>query len=87
MHDCYVLMQAMELFGANISDIDPAEVDALIVKLKVATDNSTTGGSMSFARDLNTTNNVISSAVEYLLDSIDIADSETRLEFNEVRYR
>ena len=68
-----------------MSDIDPAEVSDLIVRLKVATDNDTTGGSMSFARDLNTTNKVIRSAVEYLLDSIDIADSSTLLEFNEVR--
>ena len=68
-----------------MSDIDPAEVSNLIVRLKVATSNSTTGGSMSFAKDLNTTNKVIKSTVQYLLNSIDIAGSTTLLEFNEVR--
>ena len=74
----------MEVFASNFSDIEPSEVDSVIERLAVITNNATTGGSTTFAEDLATTNNIINSTVEYLLNRVSSADSTSLLEFNEV---
>lgn len=69
----------------NITDIDPEEVDAVIEKLVEVTETNTTAGRSIFARDLNTTNSIVSSTVQYLTASIPIENnSSTLLELNEV---
>ena len=73
--------QAIEVFAANVSDIDPTEVDALVERLVVITNSSTTGRSTNFAADLQTVNDVIGLTLEYLLLNI---NSTSLLEFNKV---
>ena len=77
-------LQAIEVFSASVSDIDPTEVDALVERLVVITNSSTTGGSTNFAADLQTTNDVVSLTVEYLLVTINNKNSTAPLEFNKV---
>ena len=72
------------MFAANNTDINSTEVDTLIKRLVNVTSNATTGGSTNFAEDLETTNNIVTSSVEYLLSRVSMADSTSLVEFNEV---
>ncbi len=57
----------------------------MIETLVEVTETNATSGSTNFARDLNTTNSIVASAVQYLIENINVgSDSPTLLELNEV---
>lgn len=70
------------MFSNNASSIDPNQVEEIIEDLVVATDSSTTGGSTVFATDLDTTNTIVNSTVNFLLENV---NSDNVLAFNEVK--
>ncbi len=75
-------IQANELFSRNASQ---NEVDNLLVSLTEATSVNATGDSTIFPQDLSTTNTIVKSSVNYLVQSVEIASPMSSLNFSEVR--
>ncbi len=75
----------MEIFSLNVTEINPDDVDSVVENLIEVTETNITTGSTNFARDLNTTNSIVASTVDYLIEKIAIeSNSDTLLELNEV---
>ncbi len=80
-------IQANELFSRNASQNNASqnEVDNLLVSLAEATSVDATGDSTIFPQDLSTTNTIVKSSVNYLVQSVEIASPMSSLNFSEVR--
>ncbi len=75
-------IQANELFFRNPSQ---NEVDDLLTSLGEATNVNATAGSTLFPQDLSTTNLIVNSSVNYLVQNVEIASPVSSLNFSEVR--
>ncbi len=75
-------IQANELFLRNPSQ---NEVDDLLTSLGEATSVNATAGSTLFPQDLSTTNLIVTSSVNYLVQNVEIASPVSSLNFSEVR--
>ncbi len=80
-------LQANELFSRNASQNNASqnEVDNLLVSLAEATSVNATGDSTIFPQDLSTTNMIVKSSVNYLVQNVEIASPVSSLNFSEVR--
>ena len=80
-------LQANELFSRNASQNNASqnEVDNLLVSLAEATSVNATGVSTIFPQDLSTTNMIVKSSVNYLVQNVEIASPVSSLNFSEVR--
>ncbi len=75
-------VQANEIFLRNASQ---NEVDDLLASLAEATNVNATGDSTIFPQDLSTTNLIVKSSVNYLIQNIESAGPMSSLNFSEVR--
>ncbi len=80
-------IQANELFFRNASQNNASqnEVDNLLASLAEATSVNATGSSTIFPQDLSTTNLIVKSSVNYLIQNIETASAMSSLSFSEVR--
>ncbi|XP_064386426.1 latrophilin-like protein LAT-2 isoform X1 [Halichondria panicea] len=76
---------ANELFSRNASQNNASqnEVDNLLVSLAEATSVNATGGSTIFPQDLSTTNLIVKSSVNYLIQNVETASPMSSLNFSE----
>ncbi|XP_064386127.1 sushi, von Willebrand factor type A, EGF and pentraxin domain-containing protein 1-like isoform X2 [Halichondria panicea] len=76
---------ANELFSRNASQNNASqnEVDNLLVSLTEATSVNATGDSTIFPQDLSTTNTIVKSSVNYLVQNVEIASPVSSLNFSE----
>ncbi|XP_064396295.1 adhesion G protein-coupled receptor L3-like isoform X2 [Halichondria panicea] len=77
--------RANELFSRNASQKNASqnEVDNLLVSLAKATSVNATGDSTIFPKDLSTTNTIVKSSVNYLVQNIETASPMSSLNFSE----
>ena len=87
LYSFYFPIQANELFSRNASQKNASqnEVDNLLVSLAKATSVNATGDSTIFPKDLSTTNTIVKSSVNYLVQNIETASPMSSLNFSEVR--
>ncbi len=80
-------VQANELFSRNGSQNNTSqnEVDDFLTSLAEATNVNATGDSTIFPQDLSTTNLIVKSSVNYLVQNVEIASPMSSLNFSEVR--
>ncbi|XP_064407630.1 latrophilin-like protein LAT-2 isoform X2 [Halichondria panicea] len=77
--------RANELFSRNASQNNTSQnkVDNLLVSLAEATSVNATGDSTIFPQDLSTTNTIVKSSVNYLVQNVEIASPMSSLNFSE----
>ncbi|XP_064396279.1 uncharacterized protein LOC135343205 isoform X2 [Halichondria panicea] len=77
--------RANELFSRNASQNNTSqnEVEDLLTSLEEATSVNATGDSTIFPQDLSTTNTIVKSSVNYLVQSVEIASPMSSLNFSE----
>ncbi|XP_064407631.1 uncharacterized protein LOC135352375 isoform X3 [Halichondria panicea] len=77
--------RANELFSRNASQNNTSQnkVDNLLVSLAEATSVNATGDSTIFPQDLSTTNTIVKSSVNYLVQNVEIASPMSSLNLSE----
>ncbi len=79
-------VQANELFSRNGSQNNTSqnEVDDFLTSLAEATNVNATGDSTIFPQDLSTTNLIVKSSVNYLVQNVETPSPMSSLNFSEV---